>query len=216
MKKALIFFGGWEGHQPRECAQLFRDGLAKRGFAVDLRDDLAVLSDAEALKSYSVIIPTWSMGEITKEQEANLVAAIRSGVGLAGCHGGMADAFRGRVEYQWAVGGIFASHPDNFRTYQVELKKKEDPIFAGITDFTVHTEQYYMLVDPCIEVLATTTFGESVSAPWTKGVVMPVVWKKRFGEGRVFFCALGHHVKDFIDVPQQLEITLRGIEWAAR
>ena len=56
----------------------------------------------------------------------------------------------------------------------------------GITDFDYPSEQYYMHVDPANEVLATTTFsGEH--APWIEGVVMPVVWKRRYGEGRVFY-----------------------------
>ncbi|KFC63499.1 Trehalose utilization [Devosia sp. LC5] len=71
-----------------------------------------------------------------------------------------------------------------------------------------------MHVDPSNEVLATTTFtGEH--APWIDGVVMPVVWKRRHGAGRVFHCTLGHSVKEF-DVPEMATILRRGMNWAAR
>ncbi|HEU5078222.1 MAG TPA: ThuA domain-containing protein [Opitutaceae bacterium] len=215
-RTALILAGGWEGHQPEACAAMLRTELSKRGFEVVVKTDLGVLDDGASLQQHAVIIPLWTMGALSDAQEANLTAAIRSGVGLAGFHGGMGDAFRGRVEYQWMVGGIFAAHPDNIIPYRVEIVKPHDPVVAGIDDFDVQTEQYYMLVDPAVEVLAQTTFGARESAPWVEGSIMPVAWKKRHGAGRVFYLALGHHAEDFVNVPQQLEILLRGIGWAAR
>ncbi len=215
MKNALIFFGGWPGHQPTECAELFTRELSRRGFTVEAVDSLAVLDDAARLQRYSLIVPLWTMGTLTKEQEKNLVDAVLAGTGLGGFHGGMGDAFRGAVSYQWMVGGIFASHPDNIKDYTVTIIDRADPIMHGLADFSVRTEQYYMLVDPLNHVLATTVM-QSVSAPWTNGVVVPVVWKKMHGAGRVFYSALGHQAEEFARCPSQLELTLRGLEWAAR
>jgi type 1 glutamine amidotransferase len=217
MKSVLLFHGGWAGHEPAECAALFTAELGARGFAVESTDSLACLDDAARLTSFDLIVPLWTMGALTKEQEANLVAAVTAGTGLAGFHGGMGDAFRGSINYQWMVGGIWAAHPDNVKPYRVNINAagRADPILAGFDDFDVVSEQYYMLVDPLNEVLATTTL-KSVSAPWTDGVVMPVVWKKMHGAGRVFYSALGHKAQEFRDVPQQLELTLRGMEWATR
>lgn len=216
-KRALIFQGGWAGHQPAECAAFFAEQLAVRGFQVVVRDTLACLDDASQLAVFDLIVPLWTMGALTKEQEANLVAAVSAGTGLGGFHGGMGDAFRGNINYQWMVGGLFAAHPDNIKPHRVNLTAlgRADPIMAGFTDFDVVTEQYYMLVDPRNEVLATTVH-HSVSAPWTNGVVMPVVWKKIHGAGRIFYSALGHQCAEFTAVPAQLEFTLRGMAWAAR
>jgi type 1 glutamine amidotransferase len=217
MKSVLLFHGGWPGHEPVECAELFARELGARGFAVETHDTLACLDDAARVASFDLIVPLWTMGAITKEQEKNLADAVTAGTGLAGFHGGMGDAFRGAIGYQWMVGGIWAAHPDDVKPYRVNITAagRADPILAGIDDFDVVTEQYYMLVDPLNEVLATTTF-KSASAPWTDGVVMPVVWKKQHGAGRVFYSALGHKAQEFRDVPQQLELTLRGMAWAAR
>ena len=216
MKTALIVWGGWDGHEPRPCAEFFVSQLASHGFAVEVSDTLAVLDDALEVASFSLIVPIWTMGTLTASQEKNLVADVSAGTGLSGFHGGMGDAFRGSVGYQWMVGGQFVAHPDNIRDYTVNIVNHTDPITAGIPDFKVRTEQYYMLVDPRNELLATTTIEPSVSAPWTAGVVMPCVWKKPHGAGRVFYSALGHHCADFSAVPEQLEITLRGMVWAAR
>lgn len=217
MKTVLLFHGGWPGHEPADCASLFAGELGKRGFTVESADSLACLDDDARLKSFDLIVPIWTMGSITKEQEKNLVDAVSAGTGLGGFHGGMGDAFRGAINYQWMVGGIWAAHPDDVKPYRVNITAagRTDPILAGIDDFDVVSEQYYMLVDPMNKVLATTTL-KSVSAPWSDGVVMPVVWKKRHAAGRVFYSSLGHQAREFREVPAQLELTLRGMAWAAR
>lgn len=215
MKTALIVWGGWDGHEPRACAEFFRDQLSAHGFRVTLADTLAAFDDAAALAGFSLIVPMWTMGTLTAAQEKNLVDAVLGGVGLAGFHGAMGDSFRGAINYQWMVGGQFVAHPDNIKDYTVNIVNRTDPITAGLDDFQVRTEQYYMLVDPRNEVLATTTHHSS-SAPWTNGVVMPCVWKKQHGAGRVFYSALGHQCAEFTAVPAQLTLTLRGMLWAAR
>ena len=156
----------------------------------------------------------WTMGTLTADQEKILVSAVLAGTGLAGFHGGMGDAFRGSIGYQWMVGDQFVAHPDNIKDYTVNVVNRGDPIPDGISDFEVHTEQYYMLVDPRNEVLATT-IAQSVSAPWTNGVVFRV-FGKNARKGRIFYSALGHELAEFKAVPQQLQLTLRGMEWAAR
>jgi type 1 glutamine amidotransferase len=213
-KKALIVSGGWDGHKPQEMAQLASSWLSEKNFTVDLRDTLDIFADADALKSYDLIVPNWTMGGLTGEQEQGLTAAVESGTGLGGWHGGMGDAFRSNSNYQFMVGGQFVSHPDNEKDYEVVITKKDDPIVAGLGDFKVHSEQYYMHVDPANEVLATTTF-QTQSTPWVNGTVMPVVWKKQWGAGRVFYSALGHQ-PSVLDIPEAREIQIRGLLWASR
>lgn len=215
-KKALINWGGWSGHEPEQCAELFAGVLRDEGFEVRVVSDLEVYTDAEYMQSLTLIVPVWTMSTITKEQEAGLLSAVKSGIGLAGWHGGMADSFRNNTEYQWMVGGQWVAHPGNVITYQVNITKHDDPIVAGLNDFIMQSEQYYMHVDPSNEVLATTTFsGKEGDAPWIAGTVMPVVWKRHYGQGRVFYSSLGHVRKDF-DVPEAREIVRRGMLWAAR
>jgi len=212
MASALMVVGGWEGHEPRQCAETFAPLLREDGFAVEIADTLDVYLDAEKLRSLDLIVPVWTMGTITNEQEAGLLAAVQGGVGLGGWHGGMADSFRNNPAYQWMVGGQWVAHPGDVIDYEVNITAPDDPITAGLADFRMHSEQYYFHVDPSNEVLATTTFsGEH--APWVAGCVMPVAWKRRWGAGRVFYCALGHKAADF-DVPEAREIVRRGLRWA--
>lgn len=213
-KNALIVWGGWEGHQPRQTSELFAAGLRERGFTVELSDSLDSYLDTDKLRALNLIVPMWTMGKISDEQERGLLSAIESGVGVAGWHGGMGDSFRNNTNYQFMVGGQWVAHPGNVIDYSVHITRPDDPIMAGLHDFRMHSEQYYMHVDPSNEVLATTTFGSEYT-PWIAGTVMPVVWKRRWGAGRVFYCSLGHVAADF-DVPEAREIVLRGMEWASR
>jgi uncharacterized protein len=214
MKKALITWGGWSGHEPKQCAEIYAPLMRERGYDVEISDTLDSYLDQEKMRGLSLVVPIWTMSTITKEQEAGLLDAIKSGVGIAGWHGGMADSFRQSVQYQWMVGGQWVAHPGNIIDYQVNITRHDDPIVAGLPDFWMHSEQYYMHVDPSNEVLATTTFNTEV-APWVNGTVMPVVWKRMWGQGRVFYCSLGHVASDF-DVPEAKEIVLRGMDWACR
>ena len=214
MKRALMVWGGWEGHEPRQCVDLFAPLLEAAGFTVDISDSLDVYLDAERMRSYAVISQVYTMSTITREQEKGLLDAIEGGVGFAGWHGGMADAFRNNTNYQFMVGGQWVAHPGNIIDYTVQITNHDDPITAGLADFAMHSEQYYMHVDPSNHVLATTTFAADHAA-WIGGTVMPVVWTRQYGAARVFYCSLGHVLKDF-DVPEAREIVRRGLHWATR
>jgi len=216
MKSALVVWGGWDGHTPKECTEIFVPWLKKKGFKVTVSDTLDAYLNKRKMKNYTVIVPIWTMGSITNEQSVALREAVKSGVGLAGWHGGMCDSFRNDTEYQFMTGGQWVVHPGGIVNYTVNVTNRQDPITRGLKDFKMKSEQYYMHTDPGNEVLATTTFsGRHEGISWIKSTVMPVVWKRRYGKARVFYTSLGHVFTDF-DVPEALEIVKRGIQWAAR
>ncbi len=214
MKSALITWGGWSGHEPEKGAALFASFLREQEYEVEVVTTLDVYLDTAKMNALDLIVPIWTMSTITPEQERGLLEAVKSGVGIAGWHGCMADSFRNNTEYQFMVGGQWVAHPGNIIDYVVNVTRHDDPIMEGIQDFRMHSEQYYMHVDPMNEVLATTTFSGEY-APWIAGGVVPVVWKKRYGRGRVFYSSLGHVRSDF-DVPEALEIMKRGMLWASK
>ena len=214
VKSALFVCGWWEGHEPEKCAGIFAPFLRREGYEVETSGTLDSYLDEEKMRSLDLVAQVWSMGEISDEQERGLLEAVESGVGLAGWHGGLADSFRDNPNYQFMVGGQFVAHPGGIVDYEVDIVDCEDPITAGLEGFRVRSEQYYVHVDPHNEVLATTTFGGE-HAPWIEGATVPVVWKKRWGAGKVFYCSLGHGAGDF-DVPEARKIVERGMLWASR
>lgn len=213
-KKVLFVHGGWEGHQPKECRDIFVPWMQAAGAEVFVFDNLSCYADTVLMKKIDLIIQTWTQGTIKGEEERALLNAVKRGVGIAGWHGGIGDSFRSNVDFQYMVGGQWVAHPGGVIPYEVNITDKEDPVTKGLNDFNMQSEQYYMLVDPNVKVMATTKFkGEYDS--WIKGSVIPVVWKKTYGKGRVFYSSLGHVAKDF-EVPEALEIMKRGICWAAQ
>jgi type 1 glutamine amidotransferase len=213
MREAMIVWGGWSGHDPDLCASMIGSWLKAEGFAVRIETKTEAFLDP-AIKDLSLIVPIYTMSKIGKPEALALCDAVKNGVGLAGHHGGMGDAFRDNVDYQFMCGGQWVAHPGNIIDYKVDVTRPDDPVMAGIESFEHRSEQYYMHIDPAIEVLATTRFNAD-HAPWIDGVVMPVVWKKRFGEGRVFYSSLGHRAYE-LDVPEIRTLMTRGMLWAAR
>ncbi len=206
MKKALIVWGGWDGHEPQPVAEIFAAQLRRNDFEVEVSDTLDSFKDADKLKQLDLIVPQWTMGTIEREQLAGVLEAVNGGVGIAGVHGGMGDAFRQACEWQFMVGGQWVAHPGGIIDYRVHVVDHLDCVTAGLDHFDMHSEQYYMHVDPSNHVLATTTFE-------VNGCTMPVAWKRMSGAGRVFYSSLGHVAKDF-EVPEALTIITRGMLWA--
>ncbi len=216
MKNALMVWGGWSGHQPQETVERFAPFLRENGFEVRVETSMDVYTEADYMNSLSLVVPIWTMGEISKEQSKGLMDAVKSGVGLAGWHGGTGDAFRTNTGYQWMTGGQWVAHPGNIINYTVNITDHDHEITRGLSDFEMHSEQYYMHTDPGNQVLATTTFsGEHEGAFWVKGTVMPVIWLRQWGQGKVFYSSLGHQNSDF-EVFEAVETVRRGMLWAAR
>jgi hypothetical protein len=218
--KAMIVWGGWDGHEPDKVAVLFSEILNAEGFEVTVFDSLDAFQDAERVKGQDLLVPIWTMGQISGDQAGPVFEAVAlEGVGLAGCHGGMCDAFRENTEWQFMTGGQWVAHPGNDGTeYPVHIvRSNPSPITDGLADFTVKSEQYYLHTDPGNNVLATTPFPlPGVDGPHAANRCdMPTVWTKMYGKGRVFYNALGHQA-DVLASGEPRELMRRGILWAAR
>lgn len=215
MKKALITWGGWDGHEPEACSRIFEKELKANDYEVVLTDSMDCYTDKSLMSSLDLIVPVWTMSEISDEQWKGLKETVLAGCGIAGWHGGMGDSFRQNVEYQFMVGGQWVAHPGGVIDYTIQITS-EDPVVAGYKELQMHSEQYYMHTDPSNEVLATTTFkGDQEGIDWIKGTVMPVIWKRMYGKARVFYSSIGHVASDF-EVPGTTEIMTRGMLWASR
>lgn len=212
-KNILIVYGGWKGHQPEIFANKIAAWLKDKGAKVTLSESTKIYTNQGVMRQVDLIIQHITMSEMSEGESRALQEAVMGGVGLAGCHGGLGDAFRNNTEYQYMIGGQFVKHPGGQVDYTVNITAPENPLVMDIKDFTLHSEQYYMHVDPAITILATTRFTGEHDA-WIEGIEIPVVWTKPYGKGRVFYSSLGHNKEDF-DIPQVWEIITRGITWAA-
>ncbi len=216
MKKALVFYGGWNGHTPKESAEGFAEILKENSFEVTLCEGLECLDDKEALKQYDLFVPNVTMSKIEGERCKNICEAVANGAGIAGWHGGMCDSFRESTEWQFMTGAQWVAHPGNSgATYTVNLKPGNE-FTEGLTDFTVTDEQYYMHVDPAVKVYATTQFPVIDGNHASNGKVdMPVIFTKMWGKGKVFYSSIGHTFHS-LEIPQVKTMMTRGFIWAAR
>jgi type 1 glutamine amidotransferase len=216
-RSALILCGGWDGHEPKLITERFKKFLESENFEVAVEESLEVLLDLDRLKALDLFIPVWTMNpELPRPYFESVAEAIGSGVGLAGCHGGMCDAFRVNVLWQFITGANWVAHPGCDGTkYRINITSKSNPLTEGIGDFEIASEQYYLHVDPANEVLATTRFPVVKWYHSANGEVdVPQVWTRKWGHGRVYYNALGHH-NDVFEIPQAWELMKRGLLWAA-
>lgn len=228
-KKALVVRGGWEGHRPVQATELFLPFLEKSGFTVRVEESTDVYADAAEMASTDLVVQCVSMSEISAEQVAGLSAAVAAGTGFTGWHGGIADSFRASSDYLQLVGGQFACHPgkepcerrgeaeDNFLPHTIDITElgREHPVTEGLDDFELCTEQYWVLHDDLIDVLATTTHPARPWQPWQRPVISPAIWTRQWGAGRIVVTTPGHSL-DVLENPNVRTVVERGMLWATR
>lgn len=216
-RRALVVRGGWEGHAPKEATERFIPFLEDAGFDVDVHEDPDAYDDAQRLLDTDLVLQCYTQGVATDEQVTNLAAAVRAGTGLAGWHGGIVDSFRASPDYLHLTGGQWAAHPGDFVDYEVEVvpQRADHPVVAGLGRWKHHTEQYWCLTDDLNDVLATSRFTVTPETPWRADLVVPAVWTRLWGAGRVFVSTIGHKLED-LDVPEVRTLTERGLLWASR
>ena len=211
-KNILIVYGGWLGHQPEVFAHKIANWLEAQEANVTLSISTGIYLDKTVMSKTDLIIQHITMSTIKSSESKALQNAVANGTALAGCHGGLGDAFRNDTEYQYMIGGQFVKHPGGQVDYSVKISKPEHIVTVGIKDFSLNSEQYYMHIDPSLNVIATTVFNGDYD-PWIKGIEMPVVWTKTYGKGKIFYSSLGHSA-DIFEIPEVWKIMTRGVTWA--
>lgn len=228
-RTALVVRGGWDGHQPVEATDLFIPHLIENDYTVRVEESPQVYADTAYLAGVDLIMQCMTMSTIEPDEVAGLRAAVAGGTGLAGWHGGIADSYRNTSDYLQLIGGQFACHPgkhpsqtsgeqsDNYVPYTVNLNPDaaQHPITAGIEDFDLVTEQYWVLADTYNDVLATTTQKVRDWDPWHRPVTSPAIWTRQWGRGRIFVTTVGHRV-DILRQRPVRTIIERGLLWASR
>lgn len=228
-RSALIVRGGWDGHMPVETTDFFVPFLEANGFAVRIEDSNEIYADADVMRDTDLVVQTVTMSEISREALVGLRAAVEAGTGMAGWHGGIVDSYRTEADYQQMLGALFAAHPgkhpderrgeqdDNYVPHRIQFTEagRAHPITAGVEDFELVTEQYWVLHDEYLDVLATTTQEVREWDPWNRRITSPAIWTRQWGRGRIFVSTPGHRI-EIVQDPTVRGIIERGMLWAAR
>jgi len=213
-KNILVIYQLDPYHQPKLFVEKVSKWLETQKANTIVSNNLNTYSNKKLMDSIDLVIQTVTMGKLTSAQEKGLTNAIKSGTGIAGSHGGLGDSFRENTLYQFMIGGQFVRHPGGKVKYTVKFTSPKTYLTKGIKNFEINSEQYYMHIDPSINILALTKFsGQQYS--WIKDTKMPVCWNKFFGEGKVFYLSIGHSPDNF-DIPEVWELLTRGFKWASK
>jgi uncharacterized protein len=228
-RHALVVRGGWSGHQPVETTELFVPFLQRHGFLVRIEESPEVYADLDYMPTVDLIVQSMSRSRIEMNQFLGLQAAVEAGAGMAGWHGGIVASYPNTAQYLHMIGAQFVEHPgkhpdertgeqsDSYVAHTVNITElgRQHPITRDIADFDLVTEQYWVLHDDYLDVLATTTQAVRPWDPWHRPVTSPVIWTRQWGKGRIFVCTPGHKV-DILQDPNVRMIVERGLLWAAR
>lgn len=227
-RHALVVRGGWSGHQPVETTELFLPFLDEHGFSVRIEKSPQIYADVAYMPMVDLIVQAVSRSTIEMEQFLGLQAAVEAGAGMAGWHGGITASYR-NTQYSHMIGAEFVEHPgkhpdertgeesDSYVPHAVNITElgRRHPITQGIDDFNLVTEQYWVLHDDYLDVLATTTQAVRPWDPWHRPVTSPAIWTRQWGKGRIFVITPGHRV-EVLEDPNVRTIIERGLLWAAR
>ncbi|WP_022908695.1 ThuA domain-containing protein [Aestuariimicrobium kwangyangense] len=214
-RRALIVRGGWDGHHPVAATDLFVPHLEQHNFEVLVHDSTSAYADADLMASVDLVVQCVTMGTIEHDEVMGLRRAVKAGTGLAGWHGGICDSFRNASEYLHLIGAQFASHPASSNPHTIDVLPLDHPITRGVPSFELDTEQYWMLTDTYLDVLATTTQASTDDDPWHRPVTSPAVWTRQWGQGRIFVATPGHDPEVLANEHVNL-LVRRGMLWAAR
>jgi type 1 glutamine amidotransferase len=141
------------------------------------------------------------LDDLTPTQEQGLFDYVAAGGGLVGVHG---TAWWIPSRAVPLLGGHANWHPPGL-TFQVQIEDDGHPITADVVSFEVEDEIYMSAWDPSIEILATATWQDTQH---------PLAWTQPFGDGRVFYCALGHTAATY-ERPMMQRLMTNGVRWAA-
>jgi type 1 glutamine amidotransferase len=200
--KVLVFTGG-SIHDGHGIGLSLEATLKKddRFEVTRIENDLEALV-APKLDPFDVVVFEYTVGEITEAQKRGIMSAVASGKGFVGIHSA-ADSFRGDPDWEAFVGGHFITHPA-YRQFQVSVTDEKSSVTDGIAEFFITDEQYILDYDSRVKVLGSGLY---------KGKVMPAIWTKSWGKGKVYYMSFGHDPRS---CEQEIFKTLlvRAVRWA--
>jgi len=200
-------------HQWQESTKLVAAILEESGpFDVTVSTDKEVFA-SPALRDYGVVVLSyghWNEPDPSEQAKAGLLNYVKSGGGVVALHFAC-SSFQDWAEYGNLLGRVWKKGVGGHGPYgqfTVNIKNAEHPITKGLADFKTEDELYAKLTgDAEIEVLA------SAYSDWSKQVE-PIIFVKRYGQGRVVQNVLGHAL-DSKQNPSYQKLLRRGVEWAA-
>ena len=228
-RKVLVFSktaGFRHGSIPTGVEAMKQIGKSTGAFEVTATEDDSFF-EPEKLKDFDAVLFLNTTGEVFKSKEAgredrlkkSLVDFVKSGKGLIGTHSAT-DTYKKWKDFNDMMGGAFAGHPwhTKIRVKNLEPGHPLNAAFAG-KDFEIADEIYQFRKDTASadeRRMLLSLSGEIVDkgkGNTGKEGLYPIAWLDKYGDGRIFYCSLGHRDEIYWN-PVILKHYLAGIQYA--
>ena len=228
-RKVLVFSktaGFRHGSIPTGVEAMKQMGKSTGAFEVTATEDDSFF-EPEKLKDFDAVLFLNTTGEVFKSKEAgreerlkkSLVDFVKSGKGLIGTHSAT-DTYKKWKDFNDMMGGAFAGHPwhTKIRVKNLEPGHPLNAAFAG-KDFEIADEIYQFRKDTASadeRRMLISLSGEIVDkgkGNTGKEGLYPIAWLDKYGDGRIFYCSLGHRDEIYWN-PVILKHYLAGIQYA--
>ncbi|MEC9093172.1 MAG: ThuA domain-containing protein [Planctomycetota bacterium] len=210
---------------------------AKTGAYTAIHSEDETMFAPKKLNEFDLVIMVNTTGEIfrpkkipadkEKKQEAldreialkqSLVDFVKKGKGLAGTHSAT-DTYKNWKEYNDMMGGAFDGHPWHMDV-PVRILGGDHPltkVFGG-KGFTVKDEIYQFRPNTANPkdrrmLLSLAPDWDGLKRGKRKDNFYPISWIAKYGEGRTFYCSLGHRDEIYWN-EDVLEHYLAGFQYA--
>jgi type 1 glutamine amidotransferase len=180
---SILIIGGVSKlyHNIHKIGPIFRDFLTQEGYSVTITEDMDYLLP-ENLKKYDAIIDYTTHQLTTESQAESLLTRIRqNSIVYMGIHGASTSYYDSERILEM-IGARFVKHPP-IRKIKVIVEEIDHPFMKGVSNFTIRDELYLQEYFPPFQILLSTQF---------KRQNIPLAWIKPYGNGIVFYLALGH------------------------
>jgi hypothetical protein len=198
--------------------QIMRElGKTSGAFEATVTQDCSLISEA-SLKQYAAVV-FFTTGELPLDdaQKKAFIDFVRSGHGFVGIHSAT-DTFYKWPEYLELIGGYFDGHPWH-QEVTVRVEDKSHPATAHLPASFAINDEIYQFRDWSRDRVHVLLSLDPASVDLTKKGVkrtdkdFAVSWTREFGQGRMFYTALGHEVAVWKD-PRFQQHLVGGIRWA--
>jgi len=175
---------------------------------------------AENLRRFAAVM-FYTTGElpINDGQKAALLDFVRSGGGFLGVHSAT-DTFYSWPDYLKLIGGYFNGHPWH-QAVRIAVVDPSDPLVSFLGTWLQITDEIYQISDFDYERshvllrLDESSVDLSLNGVRRRFYGWPLAWTRAYGQGRVFYTALGHDEAVWRD-PRYQRILLNAILWSSR
>jgi type 1 glutamine amidotransferase len=222
-RNRILYFTHSAGYRheviPLSHAILKQVGETSGMFEVTATEDISEFTIENLVRYAAVMFYTTGELPLSAAQKSALLDFVRLGRGFLGVHSAT-DTFYAWPDYLKLVGGYFDGHPWH-QTVRIEIADPSNLLISFLGTSLEIEDEIYQISDFDDQGSHVLLRLDETSVDLTRAGVRrrsygwPLAWTRSFGQGRVFYTALGHEEGVWRDSRYQ-RMLLNAILWTIR